>query len=137
MVLNLEMTGIDEMFTALDTTVQRVNRGVNELLKKSAEPVREEMKKTIPISSEMKHPDEGHAVDDIRITNVKSSQGGFDKKVDVGFKVTEWRMWFLEFGTIYIAPRHYVEKAGLAARKKVLAIQIKELRALLKQRGVF
>lgn len=135
-VPKIDVTGIDEMFSALDTTVQRVNRGVNKILKESAEPIKRRIEETVPVSNPKKHEDEGHAVNDVRITSVKSSQNGYVKTVEVGFRVTEWRMWFLEFGTVHIQPRHYVERAMLQSRQKVLTIQKARLKALLKQRGV-
>ncbi|MBF0780511.1 MULTISPECIES: HK97-gp10 family putative phage morphogenesis protein [unclassified Granulicatella] len=136
-VPTIDISGIDEMFSVLDTTVNRINRSVNDILKESAEPIKKRIEETVPVSKPMKHSDEGHAVKDVHITNVKSSQHGYVKYVDVGFRVTEWRMWFLEFGTIHIQPRHYVERAGLHSRQKVLSIQKRKLKALLKQRGVF
>lgn len=135
-MLEVEVSGIDELFTALDTTIQRVNRGVNKVLKESATPIKERLEETVPVLPSPKHPLEGHARDDIRVTNVKTTNGGLDKHVDVGFNKTEWRMWFLEFGTINIAPRFYVQKAMTFSRGEVFKRQKEGLMKLIHQRGL-
>lgn len=127
---------IDRLFSRLDTTIQRVNRSVNKVVKESAEPIKEELERTIPKNLTMKHPEEGHAKDDVRISNVRTSDTGYTKYVEVGFNKTEWRMWFLEFGTVHIAPRHYVEKAMLSQRAKVLDIQVKKMKEIISSRGL-
>lgn len=136
MNIHTDIEGLDELWTAVDFTVNRINREANKIIKESAEPVAEEIRRTVPRSSPTKHPEEGHASDDVRISNVRTTNGGLEKYADVGFKVTEWRMWFLEFGTVHIAPRHYVEHAGLSQRNAVLSIQKQRLRELLSRRGV-
>lgn len=134
--VKFEGDSIDTLFSKLDTTVQRVNRSVNKIVKESATPVQAEIERTIPKSEFMKHPEEGHAKDDVRVSNVRTSDNGYTKYVDVGFSKTEWRMWFLEFGTIHIQGRHYVEKAMVSQKMKVLEIQAKRLKEVVISRGV-
>ena len=141
MSFTFEFAGIDELYSRLDTTVQRISRETNKIVKDSAEPIREEIKRTVPIlQPEPKHPDEGHAVDDVQISRVRTK--GYIKTVDVGFKKTEWRMWFLEYGThhpdgsIRITPRHYVEKALISQKGQVLSIQAKRLKEVVDRRGL-
>lgn len=128
---------IDQLFSRLDTTIQRVNRSVNAIVKESAEPIREELNRTVPLGSPMKHPEEGHARDDVKISNVRTSDNGYTKSVDVGFSKTEWRMWFLEFGTSKGVPAmHYLEKAMISKKQKVLEIQAKRLKEVINARGL-
>lgn len=136
--VNVELLGVDELISKLDLTVQRVNRNVNRIIKESAKPVKKQLEKVVPTSNPMKHPDEGHARDDIIISDVMGRQN--DKYADITFKQTSWRMKFLEYGTIKngkqaIESRHYVEKASVEVRDKVLSIQRKELLKVIARRG--
>ncbi|MBS4762113.1 hypothetical protein KG089_05190 [Carnobacteriaceae bacterium zg-ZUI252] len=135
--IKYEGDSIDKLFSRVDTTVQRLNRHVNTIVKESSIPIKEEIERTIPVSEIMKHPNEGHAKNDVVVSNVRTSDNGYTKSVDVGFNKTEWRMWFLEFGTVKgIVGRHYVEKAMISQQHKVLEIQAKRLQEVLLSRGL-
>lgn len=122
---------IQQMMTALDLTDKKMNTGVNKALKLSAEPLKDSITRGTPVSTNARHKyGEGHAKDDVVITNVKG--GATDEKhVDVGYKNTNWRMKFVEFGTVYQAPQPNVQKSIRSTKNEVLKIQVSELRKVL------
>lgn len=136
MAITIEFEGVDQLMAQIDLTVDRVNREVHKIVKDSAAPIKSHLQHNIPVGSPMKHADEGHARDDVRISKVKTVDTR--KSVDIGFKKTEWRMWFLEFGTYggrRIKARHYVEKSLIENSKKVISIQSKRLKEVIEKRG--
>lgn len=123
---------IDEVMRNLDLTQQKLNRGVNKVLKESAEPIREEIEINTPISSgKTQRYGEGHAIENVEITNVKGGMSD-EKYVETGYnKKVSWRMYFVEFGTIYQKPQNIVQRSITAKRSEVLRIQREGLKKVL------
>ena len=122
---------IQQLITKLDITDKKVNAAVNKVLKKSAEPLQEQIENKTKKSDKNVHRyGEPHAKDDVVITNVKGGAGD-EKSVDVGYKTTAWRMKFVEFGTIYQMPQKVVQNSITVSKAEVLRIQAQELRKVL------
>ncbi|MBP1044847.1 HK97 gp10 family phage protein [Enterococcus sp. BWM-S5] len=123
---------IDEVMRNLDLTEQRVNKGLNNVLKESAEPLKSEMQQNTNVSNGSSHRyGEGHARDNVEITAIKG--GATDEKyVEVGFnKKVAWRMYFVEFGTVYQRPQNIVQRSITAKKSEVLRKQQEGMKGLL------
>lgn len=155
--IDFEYAGIDELLTELDEMQTRVKRGVNKVLKESAEPLKGSIESKINYSRKTGRT---HAKDDVHITNVKSENDGLNRYVEVGYgKDTGWRMYFLEFGTYSgfskayspasthqkkrpaggggkgVEAQHIVQRATDDSREKIIAIQKAGLTRILLLRG--
>lgn len=129
------MMGIDELISKIDTTETRLVRSTNEVLRNSAEPLRDEIaRRTNRVS--------GAAQNDVHISRVKTSNDGLDKSVDVGYSPkTGWYMYFVEFGTYSrymnpsgdkgVRPQHIVENSTDTTQGQVLERQRQELARIL------
>lgn len=136
---NLEIKGIDETLAKLRNISVTVDRNKNRIIRDSAEPYMEALKKITPYDSRenRKHPQ--HAKEHIVRTNVVHNEDG-DSIVKVGYDSdTGWYMWFLEKGTYSkgapkgIAPRHYVEKTLESTKGEVAKVQEEGLRRLIER----
>lgn len=121
--------GFEETLNALDQTDARINRGVNNAIKKSASPMEEYIRNNTPKSDTSKWKKskwkygEGHAKDNVGTSNIRG-KADF-KYVRVGYgKDHAWRMWFLERGTY---DRHNNEggSRGISPHRIVEAAEIK------------
>lgn len=125
---NFELDGLEEMMAKLDNMDDRVNRGINTVLKDSAEYLKE----GIEINVNKSDVDHLHAREDVIVTGVKSFGASRDNNfVQVGYQTTSWRMWFVEFGTIYQSPQHNVTHAIDETADKVKAEQVRGLKNLI------
>ena len=136
---NLEIKGIDETLAKLRNISVTVDINKNRIIRDSAEPYMEALKKITPYDSRenRKHPQ--HAKEHIVRTNVVHNEDG-DSIVKVGYDSdTGWYMWFLEKGTYSkgapkgIAPRHYVEKTLESTKGEVAKVQEEGLRRLIER----
>ncbi|MBP1040368.1 HK97 gp10 family phage protein [Vagococcus sp. BWB3-3] len=127
---------IDELMKNLDLTEQKMNRGVNKVLKESAKPLKQEIESRTNRSDAVHKFNDGHAADDVVITNVKGGMSD-EKHLQVGYQKTAWRMFFVEFGTFSmgnskgIAPQHIVQRSIVVKKADVRRIQVEGLRRVL------
>lgn len=128
-----EFDGFDELISQLDNLDDRVNRGINKVLQESAEPLKENIE-----SNTARHHysndkyGHGHAQDDVVIGRIRSEGGSRDNNyVQVGYERTAWRMWFVEFGTVYQKPQHGVSKSIPQSADAVRKKQIQGLKELI------
>lgn len=129
MASGFELKGLDEMISKLDNLDDRVNRGINTVLKDSAEYLKDGIESNVNRSG----VDHLHARDDVVIGNIRSFGGSRDNNyVQVGYQTTAWRMWFVEFGTIYQRPQHNVTQAISTTADDVRNEQIRGLTNLIK-----
>lgn len=126
--LDFEFKGFDEMISKLDNLDNRVNRGINDVLKDSAEPLKEGIEGNVN-RSDINHL---HAQNDVIISRIRTEGASRDNNyVQVGYQTTSWRMWFVEFGTIYQAPQHNITRAIADTSDLVRRKQIEGLRRLI------
>lgn len=126
--LDFEFKGFDEIISKLDNLDNRVNRGINDVLKDSAEPLKEGIEGNVN-RSDINHL---HAQNDVIISRIRTEGASRDNNyVQVGYQTTSWRMWFVEFGTIYQAPQHNITKAIADTSDLVRRKQIEGLRRLI------
>lgn len=124
-----ELDGLQNMMSKLDNLDRKVNRGVNKILRESAEP----LKKGIESNVNRSNKDHQHAVDDVVITNARNYGSSRDNNfVQVGYASVGYRMWFVEFGTIYQKPQHNIMHAITETKDEVRAIQVKSLSQLIR-----
>lgn len=129
MASGFELKGLDEMISKLDNLDDRVNRGINTVLKDSAEYLKDGIESNVKRSD----IDHLHARDDVVIGNIRSFGGSRDNNyVQVGYQTTAWRMWFVEFGTKYQRPQHNVTQAISTTADDVRSEQIRGLTNLIK-----
>lgn len=121
-----------EVVSNLDFLEKNVNRGINKALRKSAEPLKERIEQNTKRSENGVHKyNEGHAADNVVMTNVKGGQTD-EKYVEVGYnKKVAWRMYFVNFGTTYQKPQYIVEGSIKTEKSKVLEIQRQEVKGLM------
>lgn len=125
---DIDVQGIDEIITKLDNINDHVNRGINNVLRESAEPLKEGIEANVNLS-DVNHL---HAKYDVVISRIRTQGGSRDNNyVQVGYDSTSWRMWFVEFGTIYQAPQHNITNAIESTGNMVLQKQADGLRRLL------
>ena len=124
----IEIEGLENILSKLDNLDDRVNRGINKVLKESAEPLKNGIEMNVNISAKQHH----HAIEDVIISRVRSDGGNRDTNyVQVGYASVSWRMFFVEFGTIYQKPQHNVMNAITETKDEVRAIQVKSLSQLI------
>ena len=128
MASGVEIEGLQNLIAKLDNLDNRVNRGINVVLKDSAAYLKE----GIEINVNKSKFNGIHAREDVIVTGVKSFGGSRDNSfVQVGYQRVAWRMWFVEFGTMYQKPQHNVTHAIDETGEKVKAEQIRGLRNLI------
>lgn len=126
--IDFEFKGFDEIISKLDNLDNRVNRGINDVLKDSAEPLKEGIEGNVN-RSDINHL---HAQNDVIISRIRTEGSSRDNNyVQVGYQTTSWRMWFVEFGTIYQAPQHNITRAIADTSDLVRRKQIEGLRRLI------
>lgn len=123
---------IDEIMKNLDLTENKLNHGINQILKESAEPLKDEIElKTNRSDGKTHRYGEGHAADNVEISNVRGGRSD-EKFVEVGYKKSvAWRMYFVEFGTVKQKPQGIIRKSITAKRNDVLKVQQIRLREVL------
>lgn len=130
-----DLEGVEEMISKLDYMDDRVNRGMNAVLKKAAEPLKSQIETNVNRSELVHH----HAKDDVTISRIRMESGDRGSKyVQVGYENVGWRMWFVEFGTYSksaggkgITPQHNVTHAIMEAEPEVNEIRKYELQKLI------
>ena len=123
---------VDEIMRNLDLTQNKLNTGINKVLKESAEPLKDQIESTTNRSDGSTHRyGEGHAADKVIISSVKGGRSD-EKSVDVGYeKAVAWRMYFVEFGTVKQKPQGIIRNSVSVKKGDVLKIQQAGLRGLL------
>lgn len=137
MNIDLKTYGIDAAMRALEDISTTVDRGVNRVLRDSAEPLMESIRNNTPVHAKGPTRDSvGHAKDHVVRSNVKRKDD--TKVVEVGYDgQVGWYMWFLEKGTYSggnpdgIPAQHNVERAFETAKPEVVLIQENGLRRLV------
>jgi HK97 gp10 family phage protein len=90
----IEISGLNELMANLAKAGANVNRAASIALKAAAEPIADDMRKLVHVSSESHR----HIRDDITISPVKKQ--GDVQYITIGpGPETRWRARFLEFGT--------------------------------------
>lgn len=128
---------IDEVLSNLDLLDDSVNRSANRILRESAEPLKSQIESNVNRSDGSTHRyPHGHAQDDVIIGRMRMQDRDRDYKfVEVGYEHTAWRMWFVEFGTIYQPPQHNVQRSINEASDDVRRIKIEKLKELIARAG--
>ncbi len=128
---------MDQVLSQLDVLDDSVNRSTNRILRESAEPLKETIEQNVNRSDGSTHRrGEGHAQDDVVIGRVSMEARDRDYKfVQVGYDRTNWRMWFVEFGTVYQRPQSNIQRSIPQAQGAVLNIQVEKLRELIARAG--
>ena len=123
---------IDELVRNLDLTQTKMSRGVNKVLKESAEPLKDEIETNTNKSDGSSHRyGEGHAKDRVVITNVKGGMSD-EKYVETGYdKSVSWRMYFVNFGTIYQKPQNIIQRSITVKKSEVFRLQQEGLKRAL------
>lgn len=100
MAYDIRMYGYEELYKKLEQMPNKLNKVVDEALKKSAEPIRDEARRKARRSKKPKGT-KGHMADHIEISNVE--QDGTAKRVIVGFTKGDnspyYYAKFIEWGT--------------------------------------
>ncbi len=119
----MELQGMDELLSHLQSIGKNVSRIENQALKAGAQPVAEEMKSLVPVSS----IDHKHIREDIHVSGVKSKDGV--KYVEIGpGKDTNWRAKFLEFGTSKMPAKPFVQLSYEHNKSEVIQIITQKIR---------
>jgi len=117
MAAEIELQGLDELLNKLQQMSDRAGRVENKALKAAAQPVAEEMKSLVNVSS----IDHLHIRDNIKISGVKSKDG--IKYIEIGpGKDTNWRAKFLEWGTSKMSAKPFVQISYEHKKNDVLEI---------------
>ena len=117
MAAEFELQGLDELLNHLQQISDKAGRVENKALKAAAQPVADEMKSLVNVSS----IDHLHIRDNIKISGVKS-KGGI-KYIEIGpGKETNWRAKFLEWGTSKMPAKPFVQISYEHKKKDVLEI---------------
>lgn len=128
MASGIEIDGLQELISKLDNLDDRINRGINTVLRDSAEYVQERIEINVNVSATENH----HARDDVMITRVRSGGEGRDNNyVQVGYASVGWRMYFVEFGTRYQDGQNIIEESTVQSAADVRDAQIRGLSELL------
>lgn len=124
---------VDEILSNLDLLNDSMNRSVNRILRESAEPLKETIEGNVNRSDGSTHRrGEKHAQDDVVIGRMRMEDRDRDYKfVEVGYETTAWRMWFVEFGTIYQRPQGNIQRSIGEAHGDVRRVQVEKLRELI------
>ena len=117
MAAELELQGLDELLNQLQQISDKAGRVENKALKAGAQPIADEMKSLVRVSS----IDHQHIRDDIQISGIKSKSG--IKYVEIGpGKETNWRAKFLEWGTSKMPAKPFVQISYEHKKNDVLEI---------------
>lgn len=112
-----ELQGLDELLNQLQQISDKAGRTENKALKAAAQPVADEMKSLVNVST----IDHLHIRDNIQISGIKS-KGGI-KYVEIGpGKETNWRAKFLEWGTSKMQAKPFVQISYEHKKNEVLEI---------------
>jgi len=123
MASDMELQGMDELLQTLQSIDRNVSKIENNALKASAQPVAEEMRDLVVVSS----IDHEHIRDDIQVSGIKSNEGV--KYVEIGpGKKTNWRAKFLEFGTSKMPAKPFVQIAYEHKKQDAVQIIAQEIR---------
>jgi len=126
MAAELELEGLDALLTRLEQVSVKASRVENQALKAAAEPVADEMKSLVHVSS-LEHI---HIRDDIQVSGVKTKDGV--KYVEVGpGKATNWRAKFLEWGTAKMQAEPFVQPPYEHKQQEVIEIMKQKIREAL------
>ena len=108
--MEITVKNLEQVVSNLDTSVRKVNTGVNSVLKDASDIYVNVLRGNTPVLS-------GEARASVRATNVITDAAMY-KKVKMGYGAdVAWRMWFLEDGTYSkgnpkgISPRRMVKKS--------------------------
>lgn len=117
MAAEIELQGLDDLLNQLQQICDKAGRVENKALKAAAQPVADEMKSLVRVSS----IDHQHIRDDIQISGVKT-KGGL-KYIEIGpGKETNWRAKFLEWGTSKMQAKPFAQPAYEHKKKDVIEI---------------
>lgn len=128
-LIDFSYSGLNEVYSRMDTTINKINKDSNEALRIGAELIKDSYITHTPVHKDgAKHPEMGHAKDRVEVGNV-SSKGGMFKEIKIGYNYTDagWRMWFLEEGTkkldgtTRIKAQHNVKKAVEDIKPKLVS----------------
>lgn len=139
-MFDVEVTGVDSLLSKLDTLDQTINRNTNDVLRSGAKIIQEEIKRTAPYDPThavgRRYPDEPHARTDVQVSNIRTSLGGLDKHVKVGFNKSHWRMYWHELGTIKMQGKHFMERSVETKRNEVLKEYTNGLQNIINRSGL-
>jgi len=106
MAVEMELQGLDELLNQLKLVSDKASRVENQALKAAAQPIADEMKSLVKVSS-ITHL---HIRDDIQVSGVKTKDGLKYLEIGPG-KTTNWRAKFLEWGTSKMQAQPFVQLA--------------------------
>lgn len=123
---DVELSGMDELVAKLQTMSDKAGKIEGDALRAAAEPVAEEMRGLVRVSS----ANEVHIRDNIEISKVKTKDG--IRYIEIGpGKKTSWRAKFLEFGTSKMQAYPFVQPAGEHKFKEAQEIISKKIKEAL------
>lgn len=126
----IEFHGSDELLAELR---RRLGNGVarleNKALRAAGEPIAQAMKSHVKTSDREEGP---HLKDEIKVSKVMRKEGNVYVLIGAG-KGTGWRSHFLEFGTVKMSARPFIEPGYREAKPQALAIMADEFRKGLKE----
>ena len=117
MAAELELQGLDELLNQLQQISDKAGRVENKALKAGAQPIADEMKSLVRVSS----IDHQHIRDDIQISGIKSKSGIIYVEIGPG-QETNWRAKFLEWGTSKMPAKPFVQISYEHKKNDVLEI---------------
>jgi HK97 gp10 family phage protein len=123
MPASFEVEGLAQIQKRIEELGKQGRRIENDAIQAGAKIVAERMRREVPVSN-IAHL---HIRDDIHVSKTKRQQGIAYAEVGPG-QETAWRARFLEFGTVKMAPRPFISKAGELSRNKALEAIKQELR---------
>ena len=122
-----QIEGMDELLSRLTQVGNRVDVIIDAILIEAGNNVKEEMKKLVPVSN-ISHQ---HIKDDIQTSDIKG--GGTEKYIEIGpGKKTNWRAKFLEFGTVKMSAKPFIEPAHLKTKRENTELIKKRIMEALK-----
>ena len=130
MASGMEIEGIDELISKLNSMGQNVSKLEKDILEYASEPLAKEMKNLVHVSG--KHAAYyKHIRDDIQISKVQEKDGV--KFIEVGpGKKTNWRAKFLEWGTSKMSAHPFAQPAFEKSKPTVLDRMKQKLKEVLR-----
>ena len=108
----LQIEGMDELLDKLSQIESNVTLSIDGTLKEAGNNVKDEMQRLVKVSN-INHK---HIRDDIQVTKIKGQ--GSNKYIEIApGKDTNWRAKFLEFGTVKMSAKPFMEPAHINTKK--------------------
>ena len=114
---SIEVEGMNELLNKLSKIESTVALSIDSTLNEAGNNVKDEMQRLVKVSN-INHK---HIKDDIQVSQIKGEVTSKFIEVAPG-KETNWRAKFLEFGTIKMSAKPFMEPAHLNTKKENMEI---------------